>query len=345
MTRRALRPALVLALAALPAGLVAQAAQNATLRRALQAYDQLDLRQAQALAQQALGQRLSPADQERAYELLGFAYGQSLADFNRAVDAFEKVLLLNSEHEPDPNRMTTMVRVAWETALRSGLYVRHLAVDSARFVVGKGDVPIRFSVTARAVVKTHVVGPKTSVLVDSAIGEGDMTVRWSGATASGDPIAPGDYTIVVDAASGQNSYSMSRRIRVSAGAVDTLPHLTTLPGFTALPETAVPPRSWRPMGLAFLYTGIAAAGSLALENGALGTGPRRELGVVGAAALVTGLVMTLKKPAAEPVPANIRYNQLLAQQLERRNADIAQQNVQLRRQVGLTVVPIADGAR
>ena len=63
------------------------------------------------------------------------------------------------------------------------------------------------------------------------------------------------------------------------------------------------------------------------------------------AALVTGFVMTLKKPAPRPALGNIQYNKLLREQLARRNAEIAQQNTQLRRQVQITVVPIARGTR
>jgi hypothetical protein len=55
--------------------------------------------------------------------------------------------------------------------------------------------------------------------------------------------------------------------------------------------------------------------------------------------------MMLKKPAPQPARGNILYNRLLQEQLVRRNADIAQENVQRRRQVELTVTPIAEIAR
>src|SRR5881396_141688 len=48
--------------------------QNATLRQALQAYDNVDFARAIALARRALLERMSGPDQARAYELLGFAY-------------------------------------------------------------------------------------------------------------------------------------------------------------------------------------------------------------------------------------------------------------------------------
>jgi len=126
--------------------------------------------------------------------------------------------------------------------------------------------------------------------------------------------------------------------------VDTLPHLTSLPGYQYLPETEIPPQSWRPLGLAFLYTGGAAIGTLGLESGNLGASSKRELAVAGTAALVTGLIMTLKKPAPRPAEGNILYNRLLKEQIARRNSDIAKENVARRQQVQLTVVPLKSGA-
>ena len=63
--------------------------------------------------------------------------------------------------------------------------------------------------------------------------------------------------------------------------------------------------------------------------------------------LVTGFIMTLKKPAPQPSRANIRYNQLLREQLGRRNQEIARDNAQRRRQVQITATPVtrAEAAR
>src|SRR5207244_8582349 len=137
--------------------------------------------------------------------------------------------------------------------------------------------------------------------------------------------------------------------RLSHGRVDTVANLASLPGYEYLPETEVPPQSWRPLGLAFLYTGGAVVGTVGLESSSLGSGSKRELAVVGGAALVTGLVMTLRKPAPRPAAANILYNRLLRDQIARRNQEIAKENVARRQQVQLTVVPLpkpgAAGAR
>src|SRR5206468_8317677 len=104
-------------------------------------------------------------------------------------------------------------------------------------------------------------------------------------------------------------------------------------------------RSWRPMGLALRYTGRASAGTLAMENSSLGTGSRRELGVISAGALITGFIMTtLKKPAPRQAQGNILYNRLLKEQLVRRNNEIAQDNIKRRQQVQLTIAPLPRGA-
>ena len=54
------------------ATLRAQTIQNPTLRRAQQAFDNLDYRQALSAGQAALRERLTGFERARAYELLGF---------------------------------------------------------------------------------------------------------------------------------------------------------------------------------------------------------------------------------------------------------------------------------
>jgi len=164
---------------------------------------------------------------------------------------------------------------------------------------------------------------------------------------NGDPVPAGNYNVVVDATIGQNSFSASQPIRVTHGAVDTLPHLLSLPGYDTLPETEIPPKSWKPMGLALVYSGIALAGTSALSQGSLGSASFREAGVIGGGLMVAGFVVMLRKPAPQAARGNILYNRLLREQLTRRNAEIAQDNVRRRQQVALRVVPMprAGGVR
>jgi hypothetical protein len=93
-----------------------------------------------------------------------------------------------------------------------------------------------------------------------------------------------------------------------------------------------------------LYAGLLSGAAVALENSALGESEREVLGV-SVLAVVTGLAMSIKRPDPRPVPANIRYNQLLRDNLARRNAEIAEQNATRRRQVRLTIVPVEAGGR
>ncbi|PYO63799.1 MAG: hypothetical protein DMD28_01045, partial [Gemmatimonadetes bacterium] len=227
------------------------------------------------------------------------------------------------------------------SALGQVLVVRQLKVDSARFVGGQGSLPIRFTVTSPARVRTRAVSGAASLLVDSAVVTGTVNVRWPARLPNGDPVPAGDWLIVVDATAGQNSFSASQPVRIVHGTVDTLPHLTSLPGYQELPETEIAPQSWRPVGLAFLYTGGALVGTLGLESASLGSSSKRELGIVGGAALVTGFVMMLRKPAARPAQGNILYNKLLHEQIVRRNQDIAKENVTRRQQVQLTIAPLS----
>ncbi len=334
-----LRAVLLLVLAG-PAVLPAQAApQSVTLRETLRAYDSLDFTRAIALGRRALTERLSGPDQARAYELLGFSYSATDSQV-KAVDAFKQGILLDPDHQLDPNKVSPKITSLFYSALGQVLVVRQLQVDSARFVGGQGAVPLRFTVTSPARVRVRAVSGSISLLVDSTVVTGTVNGRWPARLPSGDPVPPGVWLIVVEATAGQNSFSASRSVRVAYSPVDTLPFLTSLPGYKELPETEVPPQSWRPMGLAFLFTSGAAAGAFALNNGGLGSTPGRELVGVSVTTLAAGLIMTLRKPAPRPAEGNIRYNRLLREQLAQRNADIAKDNVRRRQQVQLTIVPL-----
>ncbi len=330
---------LVAALGLAAGSLAAQTVQNATLRRAQQAYDNLEYRQALATAQTALRERLTGYERARAYEILGFTFS-AMDSILRAVDAFKQVVLLEPERALDPNRTSPKALSAFQVALTQVLVVRQLRVDSTDFVGGQGDVAIRYTVTQPARVVTRVMGGQASIKLDSAVANGQVNLRWPARLPSGDPIAAGNYTVVVEASVGQNSFSASQPIRVTHGTVDTLPHLLSLPGYEYLPETEIPPKSWKPMGLALVYSGIALAGTSALSQGDLGSASLREAGVIGGGLMVAGFVVTLRNPAPQPARGNILYNRLLREQLTRRNAEIAQDNIRRRQQVALRVVPV-----
>lgn len=324
----------------------AQTIQNATLRRAQSAFDNLDYRQALTLGRSALRERLTGYERARAYELLGFTYS-GMDSILKSVDAFKQVVLLEPERQLDPNRTSPKALSAFQVALTQVLVVRQLVVDSVTFVGGQGGgaVPIRYTVTQPARVITRVLGGggATSMRIDSTVATGQVNIRWPARTAMGDPLPAGNYTIVVDAAVGQNSFSTSQPIRIAHGVVDTVEHLTSLPGYSYLPETEVPPKSWKPMGLALVYTGAALAGTSALSSGDLGKVSLREGAVIGTGIVIAGFVMTLKKPAPQPARGNILYNELLREQIARRNAEIAQENTRRRQQVALTVAPVKTG--
>ena len=330
-----------------PAAIAAQTIQNGTLRRAQQAFDNLDYRQALALGQASLRERLTGFERGRAYELLGFTYS-GMDSILKAVDAFKQVVLIEPERDLDPTRTLPKTLSAFQVALTQILVVRQLRVDSVEFIGGQGAVAIRYTVTQPSRVVTRITGgggggggrAPGSMRIDSTVANGQVNIRWPARLPSGDPVPAGNYNVVVEATVGQNSFSTSQPIRVTHGAVDTLPHLTSLPGYTYLPETEVPPKSWRPMGLALVYTGIALAGTSALSHGDLGSASMREGGMIGGGIVLAGFVMTLKKPAPQPARGNILYNSLLREQIARRNTEIAQENTRRRQQVALTVVPL-----
>ena len=324
----------------LPVAAGAQTIQNATLRRAQQAFDNLDYRQALTIAQASLRERLTGFERARAYELLGFTFS-GMDSILKAVDAFKQVVLIEPERDLDPNRTSPKALSAFQVALTQILVVRQLRVDSVNFIGGQGVVGIRYTVTQPSRVVTRVTGGTMGTMrIDSTVANGQVNLRWPARMPSGDPVPAGNYNVVVEATVGQNSFSTSQPIRITHGAVDTLAHLTSLPGYTYLPETEVPPKSWRPMGLALVYSGIALAGTSALSHGDLGSASLREGGAIGGGIVLAGFIMTLKKPAPQPARGNILYNSLLREQIARRNTEIAQENTRRRQQVALSVVPL-----
>jgi hypothetical protein len=333
---------LLLPLMLLPAALGAQTIQNGTLRRAQAAYDNLDYRQALTLGRTAQRERLNGFDKARMFELLAFTYG-AMDSILQSMAAFKELINLEPERELDPNRTSPKVLSAFSVALTQVLVVRQLKVDSVDFVGGQGDVAIRYVVTQPARVVTRITGGAAAIKIDSSVANGQVNLRWPARLANGDPVPAGNYTVVVEATIGQNNFSASQPIRVTQGAVDTLPHLLSLPGYEYLPETEIPPKSWKPMGLALVYSGIALAGTSALSSGDLGSASFREAGVIGGGLMAAGFVVMLRKPAPQPARGNILYNRLLREQLARRNAEIAQDNVRRRQQVALRVVPIRAG--
>jgi hypothetical protein len=344
-----MRTTTLLVLAALllaPAGVAAQAGaavQNATLRRAIQAYDNVDFTQAVTLARQALRERLTAPERARAFELLAFVFGGTNQP-DSCINAFREMILLDPDRELV--RPSGRINGYFQAALSQVLVVRQLHIDTAEFVAGQGALPIRYTVTSNARVRVRATSGRTSVLIDSSITVGSVNLRWGAQGPDGRSVPPGDYTIQVEAQGpGQSSFSAAAQVRITHGAVDTVPHLTRLEGYDFLPETEVPPKNWRPMGLAFLYTGAAAAGSL-LFQGQLGA-EQGALVAVGLGTVVTGFVASLSKPAPQPAQANILYNRLLREQLARRNAEIARDNEARRQAVEIRAVPLprAGGAR
>jgi hypothetical protein len=316
--------------------LALDAQESVALRRASAAYRDLEYGQAIVLCKQALRDRLRGADQERAYEMLGFSFA-ALDSARQATDAFSQLVLLSPDRELDPARISPKITSLFALARAQVLVLRRFEMDSTRIVAGVQFVTLSFTVTRGARIRARIVGGGRETLLDSSRVEGTVRLQWNGVMADGLPPASGNYRLVVEASAGRDSYAASFPLRIDAGAVDTVAHLTTLAGYDLLPESVVPPRSWRPFALASLAAGVVAGTSLALENGRLGGGGGRELLSVSVGTMTLGLLASLKRPAPIPAPANIRYNALVREQLVRRNAELSAQNAARRRQVQLTI--------
>src|SRR3989442_8257929 len=120
-----------------PAAIAAPTIQDGTLRRAQQAFDNLDYRQALSLGHASLRERLTGFERARAYELLGFTYS-GMDSILKAVDAFKQVVLIEPERDLDPTRTSPKALSAFQVALTQILVVRQLRVDSVEFIGGPG---------------------------------------------------------------------------------------------------------------------------------------------------------------------------------------------------------------
>ena len=271
---------------------------------------------------------------------MAFTYA-ALDSTRQAVEAFRELIFLDPNREPSVERVSPRITSLYASALGQVLVVRGLRVDSASFVGGEGGVPIQFSVSRPARVNTRLVGEGLDVVVDSQLVAGVGGFRWAALATGGDPIPAGRYRMLVTANEGPSNFTSQIAVEVRHAPVDTIPHLTSLPGYSTLPETEVPPRDWKPVGVTFLFAGLSTGAAFALSNTDLASGWRGPTIGISITVLAVGFAMTLKKPDPRPVHANIRYNQLLAEQLAQRNADIAQQNSIRRRQTLLTIVAAA----
>ena len=306
--------------------------------RAEAAFQGLDYSGTVTLARDALRLSLSREDRARALEILAFSYG-AMDSATAAVETFKELIFLDPDREPDVDRVSPRITALYASALGQVLVVRRVRVDSASFVAGRGVVPVRFDVSRAARVVTRVQGPNVRLVIDSQVVAGPVLISWSALQSDDTPLTPGPYQLVVSASEGGNEYSVPVGVNVAHGDVDTLLHLTGLPGYTPQPEFVSPPRNWRPLGFAVLMAGIAAGASLALENSDVGGPPRNELAAASVLTLGVGVALSLKRPDPRPVEANIRYNELLREQLAARNAEIVEENARRRQQVRMFVTP------
>lgn len=328
---------------AFPVHLAAQ--ENQTLVRALAAYESLDYAAAIDGAQQAVRERLTQDERLAAYELLGFVYG-ALDSTGQAVAAFRELIFLDPNREPDPLVVSPRIRNLYASALGQILVVRRLQLDSTSFVAGSGNAIIRYQVSRPSDVVTRVVGNGQNIVVDSSNVAADGFVTWNVTRPGGDPLPAGTYQIIVQASEFGNEYSTPPLDAVVIhGSVDTLPLLVALPDFTQQPESETPARNWTPLGMSVLYTSVAAGAALLLESGGLDVGSRREVISISAVTLLAGFVSSLRQPEPRPLQVGILYNELLRDVLRQRNVALMQQNVNLRRQVVITVKPAGSDSR
>src|SRR5256886_8000756 len=189
------RLSLTILLALMSAPCIAQTIQNPTLRRAQQAFDNLDYRQALTVGHAALRERLTGYERARAYELLGFTYS-GMDSILRGVDAFKQVILLEPERELDPTKTSSKALSAFQVALTQVLVIRQLHVDSVTFIGGQGAVAVRYTATQPARGGTRVVNGQTAGKIDSTTASGPVNKRRPPPLACGDALPAPDCNVL-----------------------------------------------------------------------------------------------------------------------------------------------------
>jgi hypothetical protein len=320
----------------------ATAQENAVVQQAQQAYEGLEYGRAITTARRALdNERLNEGDQKIAWEILAFSYG-ALDSAQQAVGAFRELIFLDPNRAPDVEAVAPRITSLYALALSEVLVLRNVSLDSASFIAGRGSAPVTYQVSRPSRVVSRVIGQGIDMVLDTQLVAGSGGVRWSALDEAGQPVPAGDYQVLITAIEGRQEYSAPLAVRVTQGSVDTLPHLAQLPGFQPLPEMVSPPRDWRPLGIAGLYAGLTSGAVFALSESNLGDNWRVGVLSISASALIAGVAMSVRQPDPVPVPGNIQYNALLRQQLAQRNAEIAQENADRRRQVLLSVRQVGE---
>ena len=184
-----LRHLLGLLIIAVPRPASAQA--SAQISKAQAAYEALDYLGAVQAARQALREAPSREDRVIAFELLGFAYG-ALDSTRQAVDAFEQLIFLAPDRQPDVERVSPRITSLYASALGQVLVVRRVAADSMSFIAGLGSLPISYEVSRGAQTSVRVIGRGTDMVIDSqTVTAGPGRSYWNalGPTAAHSPQA------------------------------------------------------------------------------------------------------------------------------------------------------------
>jgi hypothetical protein len=318
--------------------LVSSAQESESVRDARVAFDELDYGRAVELAEAALTEPLSESDRIQAFEVLGYAYG-ILDQADRAVETLSQMIVLDPDREPDRQALPPRIAGLYDQAFDQVLVVRRILVDSVAFVSGEGSVTMHYEVSRPATASLRLIGQGLDAVIDSSlVNPGPARFDWN-AQLDGRPIPAGEYQLLVTASQGRNQYQRLASFDVRHSAVDTTAHVSSIQGFAKVPETEVPPRDWRPLGVSTLLTGAVAGAALALNNSSF-EGARVELGIAAVVGIGTGLVLSLRQPEPRPVPTAIQLNQLIDQSIADRNAQIAAANEERRRRVRLTIVQV-----
>lgn len=342
---RALLLATVLA-AAMAGGAGAQVQQGSViddlLKRAQDAYNDLNFLRADTLANQVLGStgRISTAQRTRAMMIVAAsAYPDDPSAQRRALalTTLRRLVAMNLDVAmPTELRwagLDSVIDEAKRTAF--GLAVTADTTQALVGPTGMGKVAVRSNRTGRFSMRIFqgTAGTGVPVAVDSAIPGATAELRFAGMRNERPVFASGDYMIVVTGidATGRDTVTHRIGVRVEAPALEFVQVPTKMDSTKLLPV-----RSPRYGLKAILPALIAGGGAFALASVVRGDGDIKtevkadSKGFAVAGAIIGGTIFAGMTDRGRPLPANVAANKASGEAF---NKSIADANAENRRRV------------
>jgi len=329
----------------------AQDTTAATLQRARDLYEQLELERALPLLRQVISPGwaydVSASQRVEANLYLGAAL-VLLGSPDSATTHFRAALERDPFADLDPARFTPAQVSAFQTARRAVFRIGVRPVAATRLDPRTGRMSFTVVATHAAAVRCEIRAMEPAMAFPLYVGEIDglREIEWDGVLANGQLAPSGRYAVVLIAQSrlraggGADSASAYFDVQQEVPAMED-----TLPDFQ--PHELLPERYEKSAGTIDLLKGVGVAAGAFLLSGISshrGLGESRTMATVVATAGVTVGVGSFLTRRGRSRPENIAANDRQRAQRATTNQQIGQRNAERRAQTILLIRPAAGAA-